>query len=112
MKNFIAPGEVIAVVTPAGGYVAGTGYVIGGLFGIAVLTTAEGEVNQLAVTKVFELPSTGSAIAVGDIVYFNNTTKVVTKTKATGLFAIGYAVSASVNGLVEVRLGRPVVAEA
>jgi predicted RecA/RadA family phage recombinase len=112
MKNYIAKGETLRVVTPAGGLVAGAVAVIGAFIGIPALTTAEGEINELSICGVYALPSTGS-VAFGDVLYFNATSGVVTKTKATGLYKIGAAVGPAVANVVEVRLnGQPTVAEA
>lgn len=111
MKNYIAPGNTLRVITPAGGYVSGGVYVLGAFIGVAALTTAEGEINELTLVGVYKLPSTGT-VTFGDILYFNATTKVVTKTKAAGLFKIGAAVGPAAGDFVEVRLsGLPVVAE-
>ena len=109
MKNFIAPGKTISVTTPAGGYVSGTGYVIGSLFGVANLTTVEGERNELSTEGVYALPGEGDAFAAA---YFDETDGSVTDTSAVGLYKIGVIVGVGA-GFVEVRLdGVSVAAEA
>lgn len=109
MKNFIAPGKTISVITPAGGYVSGTGYVIGSLFGVANLTTAEGERNELSTDGVYALPGAGAAFATA---YFDTTDGTVTDAVDAGLYKIGVIVGVG-TGAVEVRLdGVSVSAEA
>ncbi|MFN3506613.1 MAG: capsid cement protein [Allorhizobium sp.] len=109
MKNYKAPGHVITVVTPAGGYVSGKGYVIGSLFGVANLTSAEGERNELSVDGVYEFTGEG---LFGDVAYFDTATSEITDTAAPGLFKVGVIVGSAVD-TVEVRLnGVDVFAEA
>ena len=43
MNNYIQPGNVVDLTAPAGGVVGGMGYIIGGIFGVAVRDAAEGE---------------------------------------------------------------------
>jgi predicted RecA/RadA family phage recombinase len=100
MKNFIAPGKTISVITPAGGYVSGRGYVIGSLFGVANLTTAEGERNELSTDGVYALPGAGAAFATA---YVDSTNGTVTDTADEGLYKIGVIVGVG-TGTVEVRL--------
>lgn len=109
MKNFIAPGKTISVTTPAGGYVSGTGYVIGSLFGVANLTTAEGERNELSTEGVYSFPGAGAAF---ETAYFDETDDTVSAVAAAGLYKIGVIVGVG-TGAVEVRLdGVSVTAEA
>lgn len=109
MKNYRAPGHVITVVTPAGGFASGNGYVIGSLFGVANLTTAEGERNELSVDGVYAFDGEGEF---GDAAYFDTADRSVTGTAAAGLYKIGVIVGTG-TGTVEVRLnGTDVVAEA
>lgn len=90
MKNYVQPGDTLELIAPAGGVVSGTGYVIGALFVVAQVSAAAGaKFNGLAV-GVCELPKVAAVTpAQGAIAYFNNTTKAVTGTTATGLFPIG-----------------------
>lgn len=90
MKNYIQPGDTLELIAPSGGVVSGTGYVIGALFVVAQVSAAAGAKFNGLVTGVCELPKTASVTpAQGAIAYFNNTTKAVTGTTATGLFPIG-----------------------
>lgn len=106
-KNFIQPGDVLALTAPAGGVVSGGGYVIGALFVVALVSAAAGEAFQGKTCGVFELPKAAAdAIAQGAAVYFDNTAKTVTDTSATGLFKIGVATAAAAgaDASVSVRL--------
>ncbi len=72
MKNYIQEGEILEVVTPSGGYTAGVLYFQGSLFGVAALTTASGEYNQLNTEGVFELTKAASqAWAIGDPIHWD-----------------------------------------
>ena len=100
MKNFVQEGESLDLIAPSGGVVSGLGYLLGALFVIAATTAAEGEVFSGARTGVFDLDATThastQAFAVGDPVYWNDTTKKVTAT-ATGNQLIGFATEAKVS---------------
>lgn len=97
MKNYIAPGNVVDVTAPTGGVVSGTAYLIGSMFGIATVSAAAGVVFPLNVTGIVQLPkATGTAWAVGDAVYWNNSTKAVGKA-STGNSKIGVAASIQVS---------------
>lgn len=100
MKNFIAPGKTISVITPAGGYLSGSGYVIGSMFGVANLTTAEGQKNELSTEGVFSLPGAGDAFADA---FFDSADGTITDASASGLYKIGVIVGIGAD-TVEVRL--------
>ena len=105
MKNYIAPGKTIRVVTPEGGYVSGNGYVYGSLFGVANLTTAEGEVNELTTEGVFEFPTPDTVAAAGDKAHFNVSNQIVFNAPpfADDTYMIGVIVGRSADA-VQVRL--------
>lgn len=100
MKNYIQPGKTVSVITPVGGMVSGKGYVIGKLFGVASLTTAEGVKNELVTEGVFEFPGGGDLF---ETAFFSNTEKEVGDTSATGLYDIGVIVGAGTD-TAQVRL--------
>ena len=69
MNNYIQPGNVVDLTAPAGGVVGGMGYIIGGIFGVAVRDAAEGEKVGFQVKGVVELPKdTATAMSEGDLV--------------------------------------------
>ncbi|QCL83353.1 DUF2190 family protein [Agrobacterium pusense] len=109
MRNYIAEGNAITVVTPAGGYQSGNGYVVENLFGVAIKTTVEGEKNELYTSGVYSFPGEGDLFKAA---YFDADTGDVTDTETTGLYKIGVIVGSGTD-TVEVRLnGTDVVAEA
>ncbi len=107
MKNRVSNSDVIDITSPIGGTVSGVGVLIGSLFGIAVLTTAAGDVLPIHTTGIFdhikEGAGSGQAFAVGDAVYWDNTNKRMTKT-SSGNTKVGYAVLAALTTDVVVRV--------
>ena len=105
-KNYVQKGENLTLAAPAD-VLSGAGVVVGSIFGIAMGNALSGASVDLATTGVFTMAKVSAlAIAVGDIVYFDNATKLVNKTSA-GNTRIGLAVTAAANpsGTVQVRLG-------
>lgn len=104
-QNYLQPGETWDVATPAGGWTSGQVVLVGVLVGVALLTTAQTETNQVKLTGVFQgLPkAAGAAWVAGDKLYWDNTAKNFTKT-ATNNTPAGYAwygaASADVTGYV------------
>lgn len=78
-----------------------------GMIGIAVTSGLTGEVIGLEIEDVYEInATTADAIAIGDIVYFNVTTRAITTT-ATSNTRAGRAVStkaAATAGTVYVKI--------
>ncbi len=105
MKNYIQPGDTLTLAAPSGGVVSGTAYLIGaGIFGVASQTAAVGVDFALKTSGVFELPKTSAlAIAVGNLLYWDNTNKELNKT-ASGNTLVGVAVAAAVNPSATVRI--------
>ena len=103
--NFVQPGETLTL--PALATVAsGAGVLIGAIFGIAQRDAASVALVDITTQGVWEMSKVSAlAIAIGDVVYFDNATGLVNKT-ASGNTRIGVAVSASPNpsGTVTVRL--------
>lgn len=77
------------------------------MIGVAVTAGKIGEVIALDVEKVYEVnATTADVIAVGDVVYFNTTTRAITTT-ATDNIRAGRAVSAkaaATAGVVNVKI--------
>lgn len=104
--NWIQPGETLTLPAPAA-VASGAGVLIGGIFGIAQGDAASGALVDITVEGVWEMAKVSAlAIAVGDVIYFDNATGLVNKT-ATDNTRIGLAVSAAANpsATVRVRLG-------
>lgn len=100
MRTFVAEGNAITVVTPAGGFESGKGYVVENLFGIAIKTTVEGEKNELYPKGVYSLPGEGDLFKAA---YFDADEGEVTDAEDTGLYKIGVIVGVG-TGTVDVRL--------
>lgn len=105
MKNHVQPGNTLTLPAPAD-VLSGAGVVVGSIFGVANGDALSGEPVDLDVVGVFTLPKVSAlAIAIGDMVYWDDTNKLVTKT-ASGNTAIGVATSVAANpsASVDVRL--------
>lgn len=96
MRNFVSSGGSLDLVAPSGGVVSGRGVKIGGLFGVAATTAAEGETFALAKRGVFDFAAETHAstqgMAVGDTAYWDDTNKRITKT-SSGNTAVGLIVA-------------------
>ncbi len=100
MKNYVQAGDSLTLTAPSGGVVSGKGYLIGGLFVVAAATIAEGLPFAGKRHGVFEFVAqthaSTQALAVGDLAYWDDTNKRVTKT-ATGNTAIGVIIEAKAS---------------
>lgn len=96
MRNFIQPGKLITATAPTGGVESGEFVMIGSIFGVASTSAAEGEMFELAVGDVYELPKTSAqAWAFGNTIYA--TSAGVMTTVATDNTKVGVAVAAAAN---------------
>ena len=96
MRNFIQPGDSLAVVIPyAGGVLAGQGVLVGALFGVAATDGAQNATIEAQTQGVFDITKEPSlAITAGARVFWDNTNRRITTT-ATGNFQVGLAVTAA-----------------
>lgn len=105
MKNYVQRGETLTISAPAA-VLSGGVVVAGSIIGVANGDAAIGDPVDVDVTGVFDLPKVAAlAIGLGDVVYWDAATKLVTKT-ASGNAKLGVATSAVANpsGAVAVRL--------
>ncbi len=104
MRNHFQPGNALDFIAPAGGVVSGKTVKKGGLLHVPSTTAAEGEGYSGDIKGVFELDSqTSQAWTQGDALYWNDTTKVWTKTatdNTKGGFAAYDKLAAAATGLV------------
>lgn len=105
MTNYIQKGHLITLTAP---YAVNSGgaALVGSIFGVATVNVASGAQADFSVDGVFTLPKTSAlAISVGDLLYWDDTNKVVNKT-STSQKLIGVAVGAAANPspTVDVRL--------
>ncbi len=105
MRNFVQPGDSLAIAVPyAGGVTAGQGILVGALFGVAAVDGAQNAVIEAATQGVFDLTKEPSlAISAGARVFWDNTNRRVTTT-ATGNFSIGIATTAALAADATVRV--------
>ena len=99
--NYIGPGNTVTVVMP---YAAssGVGVQVGsGLFGVAAATYASGATGVIDREGIFtglaKTSGTGEAFAVGDRLFWDNSTKKLTKT-STGNLCVGVCLEVAATG--------------
>jgi len=103
--NYVQPGNTITVTAPYD-VSSGEGLLVGSIFGVAQGDADSGADVEAHLVGVHTLAKTSAlAIAVGDLIYWDNTNKVVNKT-STAQKLVGVAVSAAANpsDAVDVRL--------
>lgn len=102
-----APGKVMPVVAPSGGFTVGKGYLVGNIFGVAQSTVAEGEVGQLLVsTRTVTLQkASGTTGTAHTHAYFDPSDGNVIDASATGRVNIGtFDKDGAVNGKTTCRV--------
>lgn len=110
-SNYLQEGESLSLIAPAGGVVSGTGYMIGGLFVVALTTAAAGAAFTGRTRGVFSMPKasagSGKAFTAGETLFWDNSNKRFDKTGA-GFFAAGVATedAATTGATVKVMIGR------
>jgi predicted RecA/RadA family phage recombinase len=105
MRNFIQPGDSLAVAVPyAGGVLAGQGVLVGALFGVAAIDGAQNAMIEAATQGVFDITKEPAlAITAGARVFWDNTNRRITTT-VTGNFQVGIATQAALAGDATVRV--------
>ena len=98
MKTFIQHGDCVTVPAPAGGTVSGELYKVGGIIGVAATTEVAGAPVVLKLNGVFSLTKiSAQAWAVGDPLFMNTTSRVLTNVSTTGLVLVGMATEIAAN---------------
>lgn len=94
--NFKQPGDVLTLIAPSGGVVSGQGYVIGGLFVVALNTAAQGAQFEGKRSGVFTMSkathASTKAFTAGETVFWDNGSNKRWDKTATGFFPVGIAV--------------------
>jgi len=107
VKTKISSGSLIDITAPSGGCTSGVGVLIGKLFGISLLTVAAGAITPIDTEGCFdhvaEGAGSGQAWGVGDVVYWDNTNKRLTKT-STDNTRVGVAVEVKATAATTGRL--------
>ena len=96
MRNFIQPGNSLAIAVPyAGGVLSGQGVLVGALFGVAATDGAQNAIIEAATQGVFDITKEPAlAITAGARVFWDNTNRRITTT-APGNFQVGIATQAA-----------------
>ena len=104
MRNFVQPGDSLAVAVPyAGGVASGEGMLVGALFGVAAVDGAQNATIECQTKGVFDLAKQPSlAIAAGARLFWDDTNRRLTTT-ATGNFQVGIATQAALAADTTVR---------
>ena len=105
MRNFVQPGDSLAVTVPyATGVTSGQGVLVGALFGVAAVDGAQNAVIEAATQGVFDITKQPAlAITAGARLFWDDTNRRVTTT-ATGNFSIGLATQAALAADSTVRV--------
>ena len=104
MRNYVQPGDSIAMAVPyAGGVTSGQGVLVGALFGVAAVDGAQNAVIECQTKGVFDIAKEPAlAITAGSRLFWDNTNRRLTTT-ATGNFQVGLATVAALAADTTVR---------
>ena len=104
-QNFKIKGDVLQLKNESGATVSsGSVIIVGKFIGIALGDIEDDATGSVATEGVFELPkATGTAIAPGDVVTWNTSTKKVTK-DVTADVIIGVAYSDEASGATTIQV--------
>ena len=105
MRNYVQPGDSLALAVPyAGGVTSGQGVLVGALFGVAAVDGVQNAVIECQTKGVFDIAKEPAlAITAGARVFWDNTNRRLTTT-ATGNFSIGIATQAALAADATVRV--------
>jgi predicted RecA/RadA family phage recombinase len=105
VQNYVEQGDFVTVPAPAD-VTSGEGVVVGtALFGVAAADALSGTPVALGMRGVYTLPKTSAlAIAIGDLLYWNDGTKTLTKTNTDMLVGVAVSAAANPSPTVNVRL--------
>ncbi|MGG5819637.1 DUF2190 family protein [Falsiroseomonas sp. HW251] len=104
MRNFIQPGDSLAVAVPyAGGVTAGQGVLVGAIFGVAATDGAQNATIECQTKGVFDITKEPAlAITAGARVFWDNTNRRLTTT-ATSNYQVGIATATALAADTTVR---------
>lgn len=114
MKNYIAHGRTVTIAATAA-IASGAGVLENLLFGVATKSAESGDLLELAVEGVVELPKVSTEVwAVGEPLFWDDTNSRLTKVSATGLVLVGcvYQAAGNPTSVGQVRLNGAVPAAA
>ncbi len=104
MRNYVQPGDSLALAVPyAGGVTSGEGVLVGALFGVAAVDGVQNAVIECQTKGVFDIAKEPAlAITAGARLFWDNTNRRLTTT-ATGNFQVGLASVAALAADTTVR---------
>lgn len=104
MRNYVQPGDSLALAVPyAGGVTSGQGVLVGALFGVAAVDGVQNAVIECQTKGVFDITKEPAlVITAGARVFWDNTNRRLTTT-ATGNFQVGLATVAALAADTTVR---------
>jgi predicted RecA/RadA family phage recombinase len=104
MRNYVQPGDSLALAVPyAGGVTSGQGVLVGALFGVAAVDGVQNAVIECQTKGVFDIAKEPAlAITAGARLFWDNTNRRLTTT-ATGNFQVGMATVAALAADTTVR---------
>ena len=102
MKNFIQPGDVVTVTTPAGGVTSGQLVIVAAIVGVAATTQLAGADVELATTGVFDLAKNPpDALTVGQVAKVATGSNIIA---TAGTLGIGWVLQAAGAGSTTARV--------
>ncbi|PLW79075.1 DUF2190 family protein [Cohaesibacter celericrescens] len=103
-QNKIRNGVALDLAAPVGGVVSGAAVLIGAFFGVAGDTVEATETFVLHTEGVWELPcKSADVVSVGDVLYWDDTAKELTKT-STANTKVGIAYTSAADTVVAVQI--------
>jgi predicted RecA/RadA family phage recombinase len=98
MRNYVQPGDSLALTVPyTGGVTSGQGVLVGAIFGVAAVDGAQNAVIECQTMGVFDITKEPAlAITAGARLFWDNTNRRLTTT-ATGNFQVGIATVAALG---------------
>ena len=105
MRNYVQPGDSLALAVPyAGGVTSGQGVLVGALFGVAAVDGVQNAIIECQTKGVFDIAKEPAlAITAGSRLFWDNTNRRLTTT-ATGNFQVGMATVAALAADITVRV--------
>jgi len=105
MKNFVQEGKTITLTAPYA-VSSGGGLLVGSIFGVATNDAASGASVETLTTGVVTLAkNSAEAWTVGELIYWDDTNKVVTATSTSHkLIGVAAAIAANPSSTGNVRL--------
>ncbi len=100
-SNYVLEGDTLTLIAPSGGVVAGTGYVIGSLFVVALVTASAGATFAGMTEGVFRMNknthASTKAFTAGEAIFWDNGTDKRWDKTGSGFFQVGVAVAAAAS---------------